>query len=325
MRVLDHAQPRAPIDRLREAVDVEGGRRDHRQEIAVAWIHHDDRARVPLHRPFRGLLNATVHGGDHLRARARLALLDQAHGAAHRVDLDTLAAVLPAQVLVEQPLEAALADHLAAPVPALFELVVARLADVPEQVRGEAAGRVHALRLDLGDHARELELPLLHLRDVLQREAATHANGQERVGLHAGDRVLELPVGDAQERGHAAQHRVAALRVARQLTGDQGERERRAVVDERRAVAVEQDAARRRDRADPDPVPVRGVEEASALQHLEVPELPDDDDERHRDQDGHRHDALLHGVAAPWHPVAAEDAAHERRLRTPGRAGTRST
>src|SRR3989441_5869804 len=64
VRVLDHAQPRAPIDRLREAVDVEGGRRDHRQEIAVAWIHHDDRARVPLHRPFRGLLNATVHGGD---------------------------------------------------------------------------------------------------------------------------------------------------------------------------------------------------------------------------------------------------------------------
>src|SRR5438132_1145488 len=187
----------------------------------------------------------------------------------------------------------------------------------------ETIARRSPLRLDLGDPARELEPPLLHLRDVLQREAATHANGQERVGLHAGDRVLELPVGDAQERGHAAQHRVATLRVARQLTGDQGERERRAVVDERRAVAVEQDAARRRDRADPDPVPVRGVEEASALQHLEIPELPDDDDKRHRDRDRHRQDALLHGVAAPGHAAAAEDAAHEGRLRTRGRAGTR--
>src|SRR5213076_234351 len=81
-----------------------------------------------LHRLFRGLLNATVHRGNHLRARARLALLDQAHGAAHRVDLDPLAAVLAAQILVEQPLETALADHLAASVPALFELIVTRLA-----------------------------------------------------------------------------------------------------------------------------------------------------------------------------------------------------
>src|SRR2546430_15725352 len=84
--------------------------------------------------------------------------------------------VLAAQVLVEQPLEAALADHLAAPVPALFELVVARLADVPEQVRGEAAGRVHALRLGRGGHAREVGPPLLHPLRVLQREAPTAAN-----------------------------------------------------------------------------------------------------------------------------------------------------
>src|SRR5207247_2359047 len=166
--------------------------------------------RVPFHRLFRGLLNATVHRGNRLRARARLALLDQAHGAAHRVDLDPLAAVLAAQILVEQPLETALADHLAASVPALFELIVTRFADVPEQVCGEAAGRIHALRLDLGDHARDLELPLLDLRDVLEREPAAHANGQERVGLHARNRIQELLVGDPQERGHAAQPRVAA-------------------------------------------------------------------------------------------------------------------
>ena len=184
----------------------------------------------------------------------RLALLDHAHGPPHRVDLDPLAAVLAAQVVVEQPFQAALADHLPTSVPALSELVVVRLADVPEQVRSEAAGRVHALRLDLGDHARKLELPLLHLRDVAEREPAAHADRQERVELHARDRVLELLVGNAQQRGDAAQDRVAARRLARQLARDQGERERRPVVDERGTVAVEEDAARRGDRANADPV-----------------------------------------------------------------------
>src|SRR5437773_42730 len=139
------------------------------------------------------------------------------------------AGVLTAQVLVEQPLETALADHLTAPVAALPELVFVRLADVPEQVRGKAARRVHALRLDLRDYARELEPPLLHLRDILEREPAAHTDGRERVGLHARDRVLELLVGDAQQRGDAAQHRVTTRRVARQLAGNQRERERRAV------------------------------------------------------------------------------------------------
>src|SRR5207245_254003 len=235
------------------------------------------------------------------------------------------AAVLTAQVLVEQPLETALADHFTAPVATLPELVFVRLADVPEQVRGKAARRVHALRLDLRDYARELEPPLLHLRDILEREPAAHTDGRERVGLHARDRVLELLVGDAQQRGDAAQHRVTTRRVARQLAGNQRERERRAVVDERHTVAVEEDAARRRDRADADPVSVRGVEEAPALEHLEVPELPDNDDKRRRNGEPDAHDTSLRGVGTPDHPAAAEDTAHRRGLTTRGRAATGTT
>src|SRR5213592_4449673 len=109
---------------------------------------------------------AATDRGHHLRARMRLGGLHEPHGPAHRVHLDALAAILAAQELVEQPLESGLAHHVAAAVAALLELLVVRLADVAEQVRGEAAVRVHALGLDLHDHAGQLELPLFHLLHV---------------------------------------------------------------------------------------------------------------------------------------------------------------
>jgi hypothetical protein len=84
----------------------------------------------------------------------RLGLLDSADGSAHRVDLDPFAAVLTAQVLVEETLEAALPNHLAATVASLLELLVVRLAHVAEKVRREPARRIDPLRLDLGDDAR---------------------------------------------------------------------------------------------------------------------------------------------------------------------------
>ena len=255
----------------------------------------------------------------------RLVLLDHAHRAAHHVHLDALAAVLAAEVLVEEALETVLPDHLPAAVPALPELVVARLAHVAQQVRGEAAVRVDALRLDLGDHAGELELPLLDLGHVLEREPAANAHGQERVDRHTRRRLLELLKGDPEERGHAAQHRVAGRCLPRKLAGDQRERERRAVVHERHAVAVVEDAARRRDRTDAEPVLVARVEEAPALEHLEVPELADQDEEGRRDRGGHDRDAPLPGVAAPRQPSAGEDAVHRDPPTTCARAGTRST
>ncbi len=111
----------------------------------------------------------------------------------------SIVAVLAAQVLVEQPLETALPDHLAAPVAPLLELFVVGLADVTEQVRGEAARRIDALGLDLRDDAGQLELPLLHLRDFRERQAAPHAHREERVGRHARHGIRQVLIGEVEQ------------------------------------------------------------------------------------------------------------------------------
>ena len=130
---------------------------------------------LPSMAPLGHFLHAPIDGGDDLGAGMRLGGLDQPHLPAHRVDLEALAAVLAAQELVEQALEPALPDHVAAPIAALLQLLVAGLAHVAQQMGGEAAVRIDALRLDLHDHARQLELPLLDLGDVVERGRAARA------------------------------------------------------------------------------------------------------------------------------------------------------
>ena len=250
----------------------------------------------------------------------RLRGLDQPYGPAERVHLDALAAVTAAQVLVEQPLESALPDHVAAPVAALLELLVIHLAHVAQEVRRETARRIRALRLDLHDHTRELELPLLDLRDVVHREPAPEADRKQRIGRHARNHVDELLVRDLEERREATEHRVAPVRFAVQLAWNERQRERRPVVYERRPVAVEQDAARRRDGSDADAVLLRGLVEASALEDLEIPELTEHDEECRRDDSRHRHDPPLPGVA-----LARERRGTETRTERPAHQARRPT
>ena len=147
-------------------------------------IHDHHRARVAVHGPLGRLLDAAIDGGDHLRARRRLRALDDAELAARGVDLDALAAVLAAQVVVEEPLESRLPHHVAAPVAPLAQLLLAHLPHVAEEVGGEPAGGIDALGLDLDDHARQLELPLLDLGHVLQGQTPAHAHGRDGVGRH---------------------------------------------------------------------------------------------------------------------------------------------
>jgi hypothetical protein len=257
----------------------------------------------------------------------RLGLLHPANRTPHRVDLDALAAVLAPQVLVEEPLEPGLAHHLAAAVATLLELLVARLAHVAQEMGGEPAVRVHALGLDLGDDARKLELPFLDLGDVGERETPAHPHRQERVGRHLGHRLGQLLKGNAQQRGDAPEDRVARLVVTRQLAGDERQREGRPVVDQRHPVAVEEDAARRRDRPDTDPVLVRRVEEPPALQYLEIPELPDQDEEREDRRRRDHQDALAPGIASTRERAAghAHDGSPAKRSRTTCEAARLST
>src|SRR6266446_5372243 len=322
--VLDHAEPRRPIDRRREAIDLERRRRHERTDVPAAGIHDDDGAGLALHRLFGGFLDAPVDGGDDLRAGMRIGVLHHAHGPAERIDLDPLATVTTPQELVQQALEPTLSDHVAAAVAATLELLVVGLANVAQQVSGESTIGIGPLRLDLDDHAGKLELPLLDLRHVFERQPASHAHWEERVGRHAGDRLGELLIGDLEQRRHAAEDGVPVLVLARELAWDEREGEGRPIVDEWDAVLVEEDAARRRHRADPDPVLVGGVEEVTALEHLQVPELADDNEEGAHDGDGDRHDPGLAPITTLSERRAVAHAAGCRWASAQARARTRA-
>jgi hypothetical protein len=299
--ILHDPQPRVAIDRPGETVDLEGRRRHHGQHVAVARIHHHHGAGLALHRPLGRFLHAPIDGGDDLGAGMRLGGLDQPHLPAHRVHLEALATVLAAQELVEQPLQPALAHHVAATIPTLLELLVAGLAHVAQQVGGEPAVGIGALRLDLHDHARQLQLPLLDLGDVVHAETAPHPHRKNRVGRHLGHRILKIGEGNLQQRGEPAQGGVALGRIALELARNQRQREGRPVVHQRQAVAIEQNAAGGRDGADADAVLVRRLLEAAALQHLQIPELADDHEQRAARDTGHGHDPAAPGVGPTGH------------------------
>src|SRR5262249_19162993 len=130
VRILHDAQPRVAVDGAGEAVDLEGGRRDHREDVAVARIHHDDRARFAFHEPLGASLYAAIHGRAARRPGMGPGGLHEPHGPAHRVHLDPLAAILTAQELVEETFEPRLPDHVATTITTLLELIVVGLADI---------------------------------------------------------------------------------------------------------------------------------------------------------------------------------------------------
>ena len=108
-RILHQAQPGVAVNVAGEGVQAEGRTRGQGEDIAARGIHHHHRARQPGHRPLRRLLHAAVHRGDDLGTGPRLLALHQLHRASQRVDLDALAAVTAAQMLVEQTLQPGLA------------------------------------------------------------------------------------------------------------------------------------------------------------------------------------------------------------------------
>jgi hypothetical protein len=298
IRVLHEPDPGGPVDGPGEAVDLEGRGGHHGQHVTAARVHDHHGAGPALHGRFGRLLDAPVHGGHDLGPGTGLGLLDDAHGPAQHVHLDALAAVAASEVFVEQALETALAHHVTPPMAALPEVLLAGFPHVAQEMGGEAAGRVGALRLHLDDDAGQLEPPLLNLGHVLEAETPAHPHGMEGVGAHPAHRLGQLRERDVEQRRHPAQHGVTLLGLAGQLPRNQREREGGPVVDQRDAVAIEEDAPGRRRRADPDPVLVGGVQEVPALQHLQVPELAGDDAEGGQDDGGDDGDALLADVGA---------------------------
>ena len=293
-RVLHQTQPLVAVDVPGETIEGERGTRRQSQHVAITRIHDHHRAGLARHRLLRHFLDPAIDGGDDLGPRVGLLAPHHLHRPTQGVDLDPLASVPAAQVLVQEPLQARLPDHVPAAVPPLLHLLVAHLADVAEQVGRERAGGIHALGLDLHDHAGQLELALLHLGHVLERETPPHAHRTDRVSRHALQRVHEVADRHLQENGQACHHRVAVLHLPR----DQGEGERGAVVHQRQAVAVEEDAAGRRHGPDPDAVLLRQLLHTAAFEHLEVPELADQADEADRGDHREGEHAATPGLAS---------------------------
>ena len=170
---------------------------------------------------------------------------------------------------------------------AVAELGIARLPDVAEQVRRQRVGRVLPRRHFLDDHVRQLEIET-------PRRDGRHL--RERRVLHDDDRPIARLAAMAidgrlhvrrVEAGHGRQHADRAVHVFRALADD-GDPVRVPVLDEHRAVAVEQHAARRPQGERPLVVVLRHLLELLVLDDLEEPE-------RDRQRGKHDHRADLQG------------------------------
>ena len=279
-------EPLLAVEVAREAVEREGRARGQGEDVATSRVENDHGAGLARHRALGRLLDAPIHRGDDLGAGIRLLPPHDLHLPAQGVDLDTLAAVATAEVFVEKALQPRLADHVSAPVPPLLHLLVADLAHVPEEVRGEGARGVDALGLDLDDHARQIELELLDAGHLLESEAPPHPDGPDGVGGDSLEPLFQLPQGDLEKHGEPGQDRPAVLHLPR----DERERESGAIVHEGETIAVEENAARRRHGPDTDPVLVGELLELAALEDLEIPELAEEADEGDGDHGGEGQD-----------------------------------
>src|SRR5581483_6779861 len=158
MRAVVHiAAPFVGRDAAREDVGIELRRAHHREHRAAAHVERDDRAFLPLHRLLRGILHVAVDGQDDIVAGHVFDLVEDAHAATERVDLDLLPAGLPTQIFLPAPLQARLANLIAHAVAVGFlrlQLARADLAQVADQVRRHAGVEIVAARPRAQRHSR---------------------------------------------------------------------------------------------------------------------------------------------------------------------------
>ena len=149
---------------------MQGGRARQHEQAAGLGLHGHHRAGEVLggHGLLGDFLQLHVQGQVQIPAGQRFHPLEVLLLEAERVDLHVVTTLFAAQVALAQPLDAHLADHVAAPVQLLVGRVQFGLADLPEvadEVRGQVTvvidpqrhhldldlGQVHAVVLDPGD------------------------------------------------------------------------------------------------------------------------------------------------------------------------------
>ena len=290
VRVIVELVPVLRRDAMREKVRVEGWTADHREDLAGLRIHDDGRrcVRTDLRELLVDgllgrLLQVDIDREFEIIARNRLLAAEDLHRLARHVDLDLLAAVLAAQLLVVDLLEAELADDVAglvALVLHLLELSVVDLTDVAEGMRALLLEDVITDWRHFDDDTGVLALLLLDDGDDVRRDIRLDADGVE--AAVAGNLRLDLICRHLQKIRQAVDDIIRDWRGQRQ----ERDREARAIRDEQLAVAVVERAARCHRRHDADAVAVREAGVVLPLIDLQVGSPPD---ENGNDQDRYDH------------------------------------
>ena len=250
------------------------GQAGERQDFARARVEDDGGAVVAeVVEPFLGrALHVGVDRQLHAPAFDRLLLLRLAHLAAAAVDDDELVAVRAHEQLVVGAFDARLPHHrtgFGAGVLRPGEVGFARLADVTKEMRGELFLRILPRRHFLPDDAGQLQAARHPCRDLrLGRVLDQNDRPIARFAPAAIDRFAQLRFVGAGGRGEDAQGFVDVSR----LLAIERDVEGVLVLDEDLAVAVEQHAARRRQRQAPAVVVLRHLVELLVLRDLEHPE-----------------------------------------------------
>ena len=284
------------------------GVRGHGEHGTVTRIERDDRPAVrrPLavlvrerdavaNRALRGSLETHVdrqlHGVSRLGAAPRL---ERAPWTAGRIDPDLRKPCPSTKELVRHRLDARLPDLVARSVPLAgqdLELAGRDLTDVPEQLCGDRlVVVVPQVRLhDL--HAREVDLMLLQVGDLVFADGGLDGDRIDRVVPAGIDIRRELAHGYVENGCEPADFAVAP--VLRQISDPQLDRGPGGVVDDHGSVPVEDRPAESLDPNQPELVVLRGGEVLGPREKLERPEPEEQDAEdqqrgRTQDADAHR-------------------------------------
>jgi len=292
LAVLDERSPLVGPDAAREDVRVEGRVGEHDEDLAVARVEGDDRARRVAEGPLGHLLQVAVERERQGAARYVGDLLEDPHAPAEGVDLHLLPAGNTAQVPVPGLLEARLADEVARPVAArtVPQFRLAHLADVPEEVARERAEGVVAAGPHLDGDARQLELMRLERDHTTPVEVAPQHDALVRGALgRCMQHLVHRALGLVEVRGDVPQHAAAIVRVF----GHEDDVERGPVVDQDLAVPVVDDAPGGGDADQPDAVVLRERAHLGSMHDLEEPQPGGEQREPHEDGDRAGHHAGL--------------------------------
>ena len=254
--VADDRLPLGAADAAGEDVRVEGRGRDEREDLAGLRVEGDRRSDLVAEVVVREPLEVEVDVQDERVPGKRVDAVELGDLAAERVDDEGPEARGPREEVLVGGLDAVLPDRLARARRgrARGELVGARLAEVPEEVRRDRPLRVDAALGRLDDELGVLEGVRLDGADLGDGQVVVEDDRDEVVARpRALDAAAEVVQAASEEARHEAKGAVDVLR----LPPVQEERERGLVLGEELAVAIEDEAARGADRDGPLPVVLR--------------------------------------------------------------------